>query len=893
MNVNKFRNDPRLCRGSRQEGRDGDPSKVRLLIFFILLIAGFVHAQEVTNIHTLVTPRRLPTGWRILPAGRQVALDTMPVAAVLLPGRKQALILNSGYRPPSLELLNIADGRIEHTLSLPDAGQNFAFDPSSGRVYVAGGNASSVFVTTLSDAGFSALSCYRISWHGKKYGSLISDVSLSRDGKLIFATEELQQSIAVLDAKQGTFLRRFTTVSRPSRVLPSVDGRYLFVAGAGESQVAVHDISNGRMLSETEVSAGPTDLLEIRGHLYVAGSGSNYVDVLEASATPHRLERLNLALFPKSPEQATPVRLAYDPKANRLYVTCADLNAVAVLELHDGQAMVRGYVPTGWYPRAAIPLPDSGLMILNGKGNGSMPNPHGPNPMGVDMRDSLEYIPRFQVGSASIVDNLTSESLSRLTAEVFRLTPREKVSAPANVRKSNPVPLDRRRRSPIKHVILIMKENRTYDQVLGDLPEGNGDPSLCLFPDRITPNEHKIAKEFTLFDNFYVNADVSAEGWLWTSAAITPYFVMRGWPAAYAGRARPQADNAICTLGPTCPAPTGADLSERPSAGYLWTRALKAGLSFRNYGFFVKNRKGAKPGEEIFASVSDPQLEPYTNRFYAGFDVHFPDVDRARVFLNELKTFDEKGTLPRLITMVLPDDHTFGTTPGLLTPFSSVADNDLALGEIVEGVSHSPFWSTTAIFVVEDDAQDGPDHVDSHRSLLFVISPYTRRGFVDSNFYNTTSVLRTIELILGIAPLTQYDSTAPPILAAFQSRPDFRSYNHAPANVSLTEVSPENSKTAALSNTLDFSAPDRADEATLNAILWSAIKGGSPPPPTHGSFIKDVVDNDGGDQKSFESRQSIGWIANRKSGGIRSSVITLNPAIHYQFKTSQRDWPKT
>jgi DNA-binding beta-propeller fold protein YncE len=850
MDMNKYGNDPWLFRKRGHEGRDMGLSKIGKLIFsaagllVIALTAGFIHAQEVTNTPASATPRRLPTGWRIRAPGRQVALDTMPVATVLLPDRKRALVLNSGYRPPSLALLNIAIGKVEHPLRLPDAGQNFAFDASSGRVYVAGGNASSIFVTTLSDMGFSATSTFRISWPGKEYGSLISDVALSTDGKLLFATEEMQQSVAVLDAHTGNLLRRFATVSRPSRVLPSSDGRFVYVAGAGEGRIAVHDIANGEILSQADVSSAPSDLLELRGRLYVAASGSNYVDVLEASPTLRRLERLNVALFPKSPGQATPVRLAYDPEASRLYVTCSDLNAVAVLEFDDGQERVRGYVPTGWYPRAAVPLPGSGLLILNGKGNGSAPNPRGPNPTGVDMRESPEYIPSSQLGSASIVDNLTRDKLSRFTEEVSRLTPREKISAPASVTQSNPVPLDRKRRSPIEHVILIMKENRTYDQVLGDLPQGNGDLSLCLFPERVSPNHHKLAKEFTLFDNFYVNADVSAEGWQWTSAAITPHFVIRGWPASYAGRVRPQASGAACTLGPACPAPAGTDSSGRPSAGYLWTSALKAGMSFRNYGFFVNNRKGAKPGEEIFASVDDPQLEPYTNRFYAGFDVNFPDVERARVFLNELKTFEEKGNLPRLITMVLPDDHTFGTKPGMLTPFSSVADNDLALGQIVEGVSHSRFWSTTAIFVVEDDAQDGPDHVDSHRSLLFVISPYTRRGFVDSNFYNTTAMLRTIELILGIAPLTQYDSTAPPILAAFQSRPDIRPYSHAPATISLTELSPANSKTAALSNSLDFSAPDRADEATLNAILWSAIKGGSPPPPTRSSFIKAVGDDD-------------------------------------------------
>ncbi len=661
-------------------------------------------------------------------------------------------------------------------------------------------------------------------------------MALSPDGNFLYATEQLQDSIAVLDRASGKLLRRFPTASRPARVLPSKNGRYLYVAAAGTAKVAVHEAHSGKLVSETPVSPQPADLLEFGSMLFVASAGSSYVDVLNLAnaAQPVGVERLNLALFPGTAFQMTPSHLAIDAAGSRLYVTCSDANAVAVVDAKDREVL--GYLPTAWYPTATLPLGRESVVVLNGKGNGSHRNPKGPNPalhrtMTPLPPSDIQYIPLTQTGSASIIEALDRAALRRHTSEVYRLTPKPAAGTSRNLPAGHPIPLAPGSQSPIQHVILIMKENRTYDQVLGDLPRGNGDSSLCLFPERITPNHHKLAREFTLFDNFYVNADVSSEGWLWTSAAIVPHFTMRSWPAAYAARRRPQGD----TKGGTEAVPT---------AGYLWSRALRAGLSYRNYGFFVSNRKDAAPGHEVFASVSDPALEPHTNRYYAGFDPDFPDVARARVFIEELKRFERKGELPRLITLVLPNDHTFGTAPGKLSPFSSVADNDLALGQIVEAVSRSRFWASSAIFVLEDDAQNGPDHVDSHRSPAFVISPYTRRGFLDSTMYTTTSFLRTIELILGLDPLTQYDSRAVPVLAAFHAKPELAPYRALPANVSLTEVNPPSAPGAARSQALDLSAPDRADDRTLNEILWTALKGTRPPAPTRSVFVTELADED-------------------------------------------------
>ena len=428
----------------------------------------------------------------------------------------------------------------------------------------------------------------------------------------------------------------------------------------------VYSVEGGTSLARVPVSAGPSDLLAVKNRLYVAASNSNFLDILDISnaSQPKPVERINLAPAPRWPVGMTPSALSFDAATSRLFVVCSDANAVAVIDVAADKARVAGFLPTGWYPTFALPL-RSGVLLLNAKGNQSYANPRGPNPtvhrrMTPQPPTDIQYTPLIQLGTAQVIERLDAASLRAHTETVYRITPTPDLPQGSELPKQ------------IEHVIFIMKENRTYDQVLGDLPRGNGDPSLCLFPEEISPNHHKLALEFTLFDNFYVNADVSAEGWYWTSAAIAPHFVMKTWPAAYAARVRPQSGNASPRASSQQPEEDDEDPLERPPGGYLWTQALRAKLTFRNYGFFASNRPDAKPGEEIVVSVRDPSILPYTNRRYAGYDPGFPDLERARVFLEDLARFEKEGEMPRLMTMILPNDHTFGTAPGKLTPFSSL-----------------------------------------------------------------------------------------------------------------------------------------------------------------------------------------------------------------------------
>jgi hypothetical protein len=370
-----------------------------------------------------------------------------------------------------------------------------------------------------------------------------------------------------------------------------------------------------------------------------------------------------------------------------------------------------------------------------------------------------------------------------------------------------------------------VKENRTYDQVFGALKPGNGDPNLTLFGEDVTPNHHKLAREFVLLDNFYVNSDVSADGHNWSTAAIAPDYVQKMWPNSYGGRRRLYDYE-------------GTEPTALPPSGYLWTHAAAAGVTMRNYGYFVNNQTPPRGDGVQVASVRDAILSRVTNFRYRGFDLDYLDIDRAKVFLEDLAEFEKTGQMPRLLLVRLGNDHTSGTTPGKYAPRAAVADNDYALGMIVEGVSKSRFWPATAIFVLEDDAQNGPDHVDSHRSPAFVISPYARRRVVDSTMYNTTSMLRTMELILGLWPMTHFDAGARPMAPAFQAKADPTPYTAEKPRVSLDERNPALSATSARSQALDFSREDAIDDDELNDILWRALRSDPPPPPVRSYFSR-------------------------------------------------------
>ncbi len=789
----------------------------------------------------------LPNGWSIQPAGRQIPLDTMPMSTALSPDGKFLLVLNGGYRPPSISVMTVSPLKEIARVPVADAWLGLTFAPGGKLVYVSGGSRGTVFEFSFSDEGELKLQREMQATAEHTELDFIGDVALSPDGHLIYAADLFRDSIVVINPQSGRVIERWKTGRRPYRIRFAPDGKSFFVTGWGDATLRQHDANSGEQLARIGLAPHTTDMVLSVRHpdsdvdrdaddddkkavgvpaaaswsyrLFVAAANTNsvYVVGVGGSSALRLLETINVALTPREPAGMTPSAVALSPDQKRLFVVCSDANAVAVADISAPRTEVEGFVPTGWYPTAARAVSDGRLLILNGRGPGSLPNTN----FGGSVRPAkgddprAEYVGNLQRGTLSEVEPFSPEKLDQYSATVHRGARYQDsdLDTPA-------VPADSvlypgpGRPSPIEHVIYIIKENRTYDQIFGKIGKGNGDPALTLFDESAAPNHYKLAREFVLFDNFYVNADVSADGHSWSTAAIAPDFAQRLWPSNYARRLKYYGFE-------------GNEPANVPPAGYLWTNALAAGLTVRNYGEWFAGDK-----------VGDPALEQITNKKYKGFDTDYPDVERANVFLEDLRQFEASGAMPRLMILRLPNDHTSGTTPGKIAPLSAFADNDSALGAIVDGVSHSRFWLKTAIFVLEDDAQDGPDHVDSHRSALLALSPYTRRGIVDSSMYNTASVLRTMELILGLRPMTHFDAGARPLGAAFGPTPDPAPYVAEKPRISLTERNPANSPTAARSLKLDFSNADLADDDELNAILWLAIKKTDPPAPNRSYFSR-------------------------------------------------------
>jgi DNA-binding beta-propeller fold protein YncE len=764
--------------------------------------------------------------------------------------------MQAGYLPPKLTVFELPSFRETAQLALPDLWLGLRFAPKSNLLYASGGSRSEVYELALTPQGsLERRRTFVLVKEGeRKHTDFLGDVALSPDGRFLYVAALFRNTIFVINLQTGIVIEEWKSAHRPFRLLPHPDGRWLYVTGWGDGFLYRHNTTTGEAVSRLPVGPQPMDIVwrakatiaeaEAEGEaakpvpfsarLFVAISNTNSVASvgINADGSMRLLERLNLSLYPEQPVGMTPASLALSADEDRLYTVCSDTNAVAVADVRTARSIVMGFVPTGWYPTSMVELPDGRLLVLNGRGPRSFPNPQGPNPTrrpapthaGIP---AVEYVGALQRGAASLIEPFDSAQLDEYSAQVLRNTPfRSRMLADAGVPAGNPLPTNAEGRSPIRHVIYVVKENRTYDQVLGDLGMGNGDPSLTLFGEDVTPNQHQLARDFVLLDNFYVNADVSADGHNWSSAAIAPAYVQLLWPNSY-GRRRRHYDY------------EGGERAAAPPAGYIWTNALAAGRTVRNYGWWATNITPRPASGKQIAFVRDPGLAPHTCLEYRAYDLDYPDVDRVQPFLRELEQWSKAGSgMPELIVLRLGNNHTSGTAPGKHTPRAAVADNDYALGLVVQAVSRSPFWPQTAIFVLEDDAQNGPDHVDSHRAPAFVISPYTRGRGIDSTMYNTVSMLRSMELLLGLRPMTMHDAGAVPMWRAFLPKPDARPWEARQPRIDLNEKNPPNNPTAARTLRMDFSEADRIDDDELNQILWLAVRGNAPPPPVRSFFTR-------------------------------------------------------
>jgi YVTN family beta-propeller protein len=625
---------------------------------------------------------------------------------------------------------------------------------------------------------------------------------------------------------------------------------------AADGSVSVVDFWSGRTVKAIRTGLHPSGLsLGPDGRfLYVACANSDEVDVIDTN-TDAISEVIPIRPVPDLPFGSSPTAVIPSPDGGRLYVALGTNNAVAVVALSPSassapetmtESRIIELIPAGWYPGALAVAPahperrlpaDPGsprgfshrLFVVNVKGQGTLSS------AGLPAHNSHDYL-----GSVSMVLLPHSPAVAERFTETVAENNRQAAAllglgAPRPGTPPRPIPERHGEPSPIRHVLYVIKENRSYDQVFGDLSQGNGDPSLLMFGREVTPNQHALAEEFVLLDNFYCSGVLSADGHAWaTQAFVTDYLERQfgGWVRSYPYE--------------------GGDPLAYSSAGFLWDGALAKGLSFRDYGEMVHAEivpQGAawrdlyddyRNGTSLVtvrAHPGVPTLEGHFCPTFVGFPGTVPDVYRAREFLREFRQFEASGELPSLMVMLLPNDHTAALVPGMPSPRAMVADNDLALGQIVEAISHSRFWPETAIFVVEDDPQDGLDHVDGHRTIAQVISPYTRRGTVDHGFYTQIGMLKTIELILGLPPLNQLDLAAPPMRSCFREEPDPTPFVSRLNQVPLDEMNPSASRVTGRrlfftrkSMELPLDEVDEADEETLNRILWYATRGDTPYP---------------------------------------------------------------
>jgi YVTN family beta-propeller protein len=786
----------------------------------------------------------LPNGWRIAPAGSHLDVGDLPLAMAIHPDGRHVVITNNGWSEPSLRVVDLERRQVTQKLALDHAWLGLAWHPDGKRLYSSGAADNSI---------------REVEWRGDRLAAgrtltvsppqatqnerlinpgFMGGLAVSADGTTLYAAQVYGKAVVALDLGKGAVVARQDLPAEAYTAVLSPDQGALYVSVWGGARIAVLHPKTLAPIDDIIVGEHPNAMQFSKDgrRLFVACANTNAVWVVDL-ATRVAVEKIAVALSPLAPPGSTPNALALSPDGQTLLVANADNNTVAVVDVtRSGESRFLGFIPTGWYPTGvAFDRDGANVLVLSGKGLTPVANPRGPQPNAT--REDSSYIAALLNGALSIVKRPSTEELAALTWRVFSITAYNdgRREAPPGRPPGSPIPGRVGEPSPIKHVFYVIRENRTYDQVLGDLPQGNGDPNLTLFGEDVTPNAHALAREFVLFDNFYVDAEVSNDGHAYSMAAYATDAVEKLWPTLYGQRG-----GLYLSEGGHEIRNNYGNLSA-PADGYIWDFATRAGVSVRSYGEFASWETKGGP---ITATV--PGLVGKVHPSYPPYDLSIPDNQRVDVWLEEFRRFEKDGGLPRLNIVRLGNDHTAGTSPGRPTPRAFVAENDLALGRLVEAISQSRFWPESAIFVLEDDAQNGPDHVDAHRSVLLVASPWAKRGSVDSTLYTTSGVLRTIELVLGLPPMSQYDAAATPAFAAFATKPDPAPYTTRSARVPLDETNRPDAPGAQASLTMNLIEADLAPERELNEIVWKSIRGRDSvmPAPVRAAFVRPIPDDD-------------------------------------------------
>ena len=842
------------------------------------------------NGDTLVTP----VNQLVTPAGTQIGLPGIrPNALALSPDGR--LLVTAGLTH-ELVVLDPAGGKILQHVALPSGRvlepqpltsvilgadekpqlsfTGLKFSPDGSRLYFANVSGDVKVFAVSRDHNISPLDSIALPPANApgRTNEIPAGLAVSDDGKKLYVAGNLSNRLLELDAATGKVLRMWNVGVAPFGVV--LCGNKIYVSNWGGRRPDADSLTGPagrgtrvRVDERSIASEGSVSVIDLNGtnqteivtgrhacalalapdgkFLVAANAGSDTLSVID-TRTDKIVETICARQNPGDPFGAQPDALAFDRSGKKLFVGNGTQNAVAVFQFKPGESKLLGLIPAGWFPGAIVY--DAGrkqICVANLKSIAAKMQKagHGINGFGFNTKQYAGSLSLVPVPSKRELAAFTQTALANLR---YPLLAQAKLPPCEN---QIPVPVPERAGEPsvFQHVIYIIKENRSYDQVLGDVTSGNGDASLCNFGERVTPNEHKLVRDFCLLDNTYCCSILSADGHQWTDTGIATDYVERefaGWPRSYPAGGFGDG---------------GRDALAYSPAGFIWNDALAHGKTVADFGEFTTDSKHWKnparkdkinfldcyrdflTGSNAIAYSCEPDIEalrPYIVTNTIGWDLVVPDVWRAEQFSRSLKNFETADNLPNLIIVWLPNDHTSGTKPGSPTPQAQVADNDLALGQIVEAVSHSKFWTNTCIFAVEDDPQDGWDHVSGYRTTAYVVSPFTKRHAVVGTQYNQTSLLRTMELMLGLPPMNQMDATATPMFDCFTNTPDFTAFDAVTNNVPLDEMNPapkeisdaQRRKDAMVSARLPLDLPDQCPEDVLNRILWRATMGAKPYP---------------------------------------------------------------
>jgi YVTN family beta-propeller protein len=796
-------------------------------LFFILTTAVINNtvAQTPGKIHA-TGQVLLPNGWKLSPAGRALPLGDLPLNMQVSASGRLLAVTNNGESTQSVQLI---DPKTEKQLDERIVGKSWyglAFSHDETRLYASGGNDNWIMAFHIENNRIGRADTIKLAprpWPKNKVCP--TGIAVNKANTRLYTVTKEDSALYIVDPNARRTIKRVKLAAEAYSCVLSPDEKMLYISIWGGGAVTCYNTLTGEMNNITAGSHPNELLLNKKGSLlFAANADDNSVSVIN-TATRKTVEVISTALYPTRLTGSTTNGLALSPNEKTLYIANADNNCLAVFDVSKpGSSHSLGFIPVGWYPTNVKTLGGK-IIVANGKGFTSMANPNGPKP--VKKADNSgyrsgagntkeQYIGGLFWGTLSFITVPQAAQLKAYTKQVYANTPfNNKVTAVAAGMEGNPIPRTRGGKSPIKYVFYIIKENRTYDQVMGDAAGGNGDTSLCIFGNKVTPNEHAIAGEFVLLDNFYVDAEVSADGHNWSTAAYATDFIEKTWPTSYGGRGGNYDSEGERDAG-------------NPRDGYIWDYCKRAGVSYRTYGEFAEYNR-----------VNIKSLKGHSCTRSPGFDLSIKDVKREAIWEHDFDSLLAIHAVPRFNSVRLSDDHTSGQRKGAISPIAAVADNDQSVGMMLEHLSKSSIWKESVVFILEDDAQNGSDHVDAHRSPVFVAGPWVKRNAVIHKMYSTSGVLRTIELILGLPPMSQYDAAALPLFECFTNKPDLTPYRLKAARVNLGQRNIAVNESSRRSQSFNLAKEDAVPDLILNEVIWKSVKGetSAMPAPKHSAFV--------------------------------------------------------